>query len=112
MPGVSVHHQAFRERPTHQIDVSRGLPARYALARRRVVIFFDRVLHKSIIRGTRRRRWINLLIPFHTFVKTKEILKLPQGYELAALIPVGFTAKGAGDPNPREISDFSHRETF
>jgi hypothetical protein len=31
--------QAFRERPTRRIDVSRGRPARYALARRRVVIF-------------------------------------------------------------------------
>ncbi|MGA2938964.1 MAG: tyrosine-type recombinase/integrase [Syntrophobacteraceae bacterium] len=31
---------ASRERPTRQIDVSRDRPARYALARRRVVISF------------------------------------------------------------------------
>jgi hypothetical protein len=57
-------------------------------------------------------RRTNLLIPFYTFVKNKEILKLPEGYELAAHMPVGFTAGGTGDPKRRGISDFSHRETF
>jgi|GEM_PF-3967014 hypothetical protein len=89
MPGVSVHHQASRERPVsghgqvrESVENGGGLPARNALALRRVVIFFGRVLYKSIIRGTRRCCRSNLLIPFRAFVKT------------------------------REISDFSHRETF
>jgi hypothetical protein len=47
----SFHHQASRERPTRQIDVSRGRPARYALTRRTVLILLDSVPYKSIIRG-------------------------------------------------------------
>jgi hypothetical protein len=50
---ISLSYEASRERPTRQIDVSRGRPARYALAQRRVVIFFGKVLYKSIIRGLR-----------------------------------------------------------
>ena len=49
---------ASRERPVSghgqvsgSVENGGGRPARYALARRRVVIFFGRVLHKSIIRG-------------------------------------------------------------
>ena len=44
--------------------------------------------------------------------KTMEILKVPEGYELVSLIPIGFPAKGTSAPKRREISEFTHYDEF
>lgn len=44
--------------------------------------------------------------------KAKEILKVPQGYELVSLLPMGFPAKGTGAPKRREVKEFTHLNTF
>ena len=45
-------------------------------------------------------------------VKTMEILKVPEGFELVTLIPMGFPAKGTSAPKRREISEFTHYDEF
>ncbi|MEW6262968.1 MAG: nitroreductase family protein [Thermodesulfobacteriota bacterium] len=42
----------------------------------------------------------------------KPVLKVPEGYELVALIPLGYPAKSPAGPKRREIGEFTHRETF
>ncbi|MDR3567250.1 MAG: nitroreductase family protein [Syntrophobacteraceae bacterium] len=42
----------------------------------------------------------------------KKALEVPEGYELVALIPLGYPAKGAGAPKRREVAQFVHREKF
>jgi len=44
--------------------------------------------------------------------KTKEILNVPQGYELVTMIPLGYPAKSPSAPKRREIADFTHYESF
>ena len=44
--------------------------------------------------------------------KANQILKVPQGYELAVLIPLGYPAKISSAPKRREISEFTHHDTF
>jgi nitroreductase len=44
--------------------------------------------------------------------KAKEVLSVPQGYELTALIPLGFPAKVSSAPKRKEISEFTHYEKF
>lgn len=44
--------------------------------------------------------------------KVSEILKVPAEYEQVALIPLGFPAKDPSAPNRREVSDFTHIDTF
>ncbi len=44
--------------------------------------------------------------------KAKEILGVPEGYEVVAMIPVGYPAKGASAPKRREIAEFTHYEKF
>lgn len=44
--------------------------------------------------------------------KAKEILKVPEGYELAVLIPLGYPAQEGREPNRREISEFLHYDKF
>ena len=39
-------------------------------------------------------------------------LKVPAGYELVALIPLGYPAKSPSAPKRREVDEFMHRETF
>ena len=40
------------------------------------------------------------------------ILNVPAGYELLLLIPLGFPAKQTSAPRRREISEFTHHDTF
>jgi nitroreductase len=40
------------------------------------------------------------------------VLKVPQGCELVALIPLGYPAKISSAPNRREIAEFTHQDTF
>ena len=44
--------------------------------------------------------------------KAAEALGLPQGYELVALIPLGYPAKVSSAPKRREISAFVHTEKY
>lgn len=44
--------------------------------------------------------------------KAAEILKLPEGYELVSLIPLGYPGKDSPAPKRREISDFTHYDEF
>jgi nitroreductase len=44
--------------------------------------------------------------------KAKKVLGVDEGYELVALIPVGYPAKGSPAPKRREISEFTHHDRF
>ncbi len=44
--------------------------------------------------------------------KAKEVVGLPDGYEVVAMVPVGYPAKDAPAPKRREIADFTHYERF
>lgn len=44
--------------------------------------------------------------------KAKEILQVPDGYEVVTLIPVGYPAKEGRAPDRREMSEFVHHDTF
>ena len=44
--------------------------------------------------------------------RAKEALKVPEGYELVTLIPLGYPAKGTGAPKRRETAQFVHRDKF
>ncbi len=44
--------------------------------------------------------------------KAKEILKVPDGYELVTFIPMGYPAKKSSAPKRREIKEFVHYGTF
>lgn len=41
-----------------------------------------------------------------------KILKVPEGYELVVLIPMGYPAKTPAAPKRREIYEFTHFDTF
>jgi nitroreductase len=44
--------------------------------------------------------------------KAKEVLGVGDGYQLVALIPMGYPAKDSAAPKRREISEFTHHEKF
>lgn len=44
--------------------------------------------------------------------KAKEILGVPDGYELVSMIPIGYPAKDPEAPKRRETSEFTHSEKF
>ena len=44
--------------------------------------------------------------------RAKEVLKVEEGYEVVAILPMGFPAKDSPVPKRREISEFAHYETF
>jgi nitroreductase len=44
--------------------------------------------------------------------KAKDVLGVGEGYELVALIPVGYPAKDSAAPKRREISEFTHYDKF
>lgn len=44
--------------------------------------------------------------------KAKGFIKVPEGYELVALIPLGYPAKISSAPHRREIREFVHYDTF
>ncbi|MBW2569452.1 MAG: nitroreductase family protein [Deltaproteobacteria bacterium] len=44
--------------------------------------------------------------------KAGEILKVPDGYELVTLIPMGYPAKIPSAPKRREIKEFTHYNIF
>jgi len=44
--------------------------------------------------------------------KAKDILKGPEGYEVVALVPLGYPAQEVSAPPRREIAEFVHYDTF
>lgn len=44
--------------------------------------------------------------------KAAEILKVPEGYELVSLIPLGHPGHAPSAPKRREISEFTHHDRF
>jgi nitroreductase len=44
--------------------------------------------------------------------KAGEALQAPSGYEVVALIPIGYPVKSAPTPNRRKISEFIHHDRF
>jgi nitroreductase len=44
--------------------------------------------------------------------QAKAVLKVPHGYELVVMIPLGFPAKISSAPNRREIGAFTHQNFF
>jgi nitroreductase len=44
--------------------------------------------------------------------KAAEIFGVPEGYEVVAMTPLGYPAKGSAAPKRREISEFVHYEKF
>lgn len=44
--------------------------------------------------------------------KAKAILKVPEGYEVVVLVPLGYSAKEAKAPPRKEIGEFVHYDTF
>jgi nitroreductase len=44
--------------------------------------------------------------------QAKEILGVPEGYELVAMLPLGYPAKISSAPKRREVSEFTHYEKF
>ncbi len=40
------------------------------------------------------------------------VLGVPEGFELVAMLPLGYPAKQPAPPKRREISEFTHREKF
>ena len=44
--------------------------------------------------------------------KAKEILNIPEGYDITVLVPVGHPAKTPSAPKRREIEEFTHTNGF
>jgi nitroreductase len=44
--------------------------------------------------------------------KAGNVLKVPAGYELVAMLPVGFPAKISSAPNRRDVAEFTHQDSF
>ena len=44
--------------------------------------------------------------------RAKQILNVPEGYELVVLIPMGYPAKTPSAPKRREIEEFTHYDKF
>jgi len=44
--------------------------------------------------------------------RARAVLKVPEGYELVAMIPLGFPAKVSSAPNRRETTEFTHQDAF
>ncbi len=44
--------------------------------------------------------------------KAKQILNVPEGYEVVALVPVGYPEKIPSAPKRREIEEFVHYDSF
>lgn len=45
-------------------------------------------------------------------VKVRELLKVPEAYELVSLIPIGYPDHAPSAPKRREMSEFIHHDTF
>jgi nitroreductase len=53
-----------------------------------------------------------VIVGFLDHEKAKKVLGVGEGYEVVALIPLGYPAKDSAAPKRREISEFTHYEKF
>ena len=53
-----------------------------------------------------------VIVGFFDHDRAREILKVPTGYEIVALVPMGYPAKISSAPKRREVGEFMHRDTF
>ncbi len=53
-----------------------------------------------------------VMVGFFDHDKAKEILKVPEAYEVVLMTPLGYPATTPKPPPRREISEFSHTERF
>ncbi len=53
-----------------------------------------------------------VVIGWFDHTKAKQIINLPEGYELVTLIPLGFPDHKGSSPKRKEISEFVHKNTF
>jgi nitroreductase len=44
--------------------------------------------------------------------KVKDILGVPEGYEVAAMLPMGYPAHAPSSPKRRDVKDFLHYDSF
>jgi len=44
--------------------------------------------------------------------KAKQVIHVPDGYELVAIVPMGYPAKISSAPKRREVAEFIHNDTF
>jgi len=44
--------------------------------------------------------------------KAKDVLKVPEGYEVVALVPLGYPTQEVSAPPRKEIDEFVHYDTF
>lgn len=44
--------------------------------------------------------------------KARNVVNVPAGYELVAMVPLGYPTKISTAPNRREISEFTHQDRF
>ncbi len=44
--------------------------------------------------------------------KARQVLNVPQGYELVSLIPMGYPAKRSSAPKRKELAEFTHYDGF
>jgi len=44
--------------------------------------------------------------------KAKDILEVPDGYELVCLVPIGYPDQEPSPPPRRKVEEFTHNETF
>ena len=53
-----------------------------------------------------------VIVGLYDHNKAKEVIKVPEGHELVAILPLGYPAKTPKAPKRKEITEFSHHETF
>ena len=53
-----------------------------------------------------------VVVGLYDHEKAKAVLNIPDGYELVALIPLGYPAKISSPPSRREVKEFVHMEKF
>ncbi|MEW6665569.1 MAG: nitroreductase family protein [Thermodesulfobacteriota bacterium] len=53
-----------------------------------------------------------VIVGFLDHEKTRQVLELPEGYEVVALVPAGYPAKDSPAPKRREVSEFTHQNRF
>ena len=53
-----------------------------------------------------------VIVGFFDHNKTNEILGVPEDYDVVSMVPMGYPAKDPEAPKRREISEFTHYDTF
>ncbi|MBT8340631.1 MAG: nitroreductase [Desulfatitalea sp.] len=53
-----------------------------------------------------------VIVGLFDHIKAAEAMQVPEGFELVAMIPVGYPAKRGSAPKRREIGDFTHYDKW